>query len=201
MTKYAHHYSEEKQKSRDKIYNEVIAKKGRSLNVLTLPSTNFILERELVKIKGVNLTCVEKERSIYMGALNKSCTTEYYNNEVFEYLEYTDKVFDVIWLDLCCQLSLNVVRKFLYLIQSGKLSRDGVIALTVMATRENDANIIPHVFDCSTVEDFRRSGFPHLVSQHSAQYGRNVELKELYHYTSKPLPLNMNMYLFTSKNN
>jgi hypothetical protein len=202
MTKYANHNSKEKIRSRRKIYREVVRNvkyrnKLGKVNVLTLPSTNFALEKELVKLNNVDLVCVEKERDVYMYCMDKSVTKAYYLGDVFDYLslEYIP-VFDVIWLDLCAPLSFRIINDFISLIQGDKIASGATVALTVMATRENEWKELSKVYNCDSLEEFRDKVFPDTVIEFAKMSGKKCKLKEIFSYKTTTL---MKMYLFTIK--
>src|SRR6185437_3983400 len=111
--------SREKQRCRDYILHECVfspemRSKNKRLNILTLPSTNFLLENRLLKIGNVNgVYCLERDNSIYekqqmLFKDGKSDRLQLINSDCFDFLFSTQEKFDVLWLDLCGPLNINL---------------------------------------------------------------------------------------------
>ncbi len=197
-TRFSNHNSIEKRRSREKVYKVIQGNKKRPLNVLTLPSTNFLLEKRIAKLKGIELICVERDPVIYKQALSNSCASRYLSGDVFDWIHALQIKFDVLWLDLCSPLSMKLRNDIFYLIQSDKLSSNCFFAITLMAAREPQGSLLADIYNYPTMQQFREKGFSEIVISFAKSVGKDCKLVETYLYNSTGTP--MIMYSFTIKN-
>lgn len=196
-TLYANHNTPEKIKSRQKIYDIIASNTKRPLRVLTLPSTNFALEKQLMKLSGIDVECVEREYTIYKKALNNCCIDKYFLGDVFDHLA-SSSPYDIVWLDLCTPLTNKIINNVLYAIRGNKLLNNSLLAITIMAAREPEGVNLAKMYNCDSLEELRIQGFPKLLSCYSKSIGKSCILNDLYQYNSTGSP--MIMYSFTIKN-
>lgn len=210
---YIAHESNQKQIARKLVLKEAINlfKTKKNLTVFSLPSTNFYFETQLTSlIPNVQIECVEYDKTIFKECLNKAKEFPNLNLiclDAFEYLEkasdWADSTgksrYDLVWLDLCGFISHERVIKLAKLVQSNLLSKNGVFAVTFMASRERDQEFIEKLYNCS-LSTFRDKIFPALLVSAANLGSRRCELIQHFKYRNdneKAAP--MGLYIFKTK--
>lgn len=169
---------------------------------LTLPHNNFIFEQMLLNDfklgTKINLTCLEKDKNTYHEGLNvkPKNRVEYLNEDVFHYLNVTNRKYNFIWLDLCACLSKLLVIELQNVVDSAALGDDCLLCITVQKARERSGLKGYYKTLCS----YRNEGFPKSLGQSAANVNRSCELLEVYNYKSyNKVSAPMSIYVFQIK--
>src|SRR6185369_9999338 len=138
---------------RDYIYNKI--EKVNPTNCLTLPNLNFDLENKLSKISKVH--CLEIDKNIYKQQKKlASNNITIKNKEAFDYLKASKEKFGGLWLDFCGSLTPTIKNNLLWLVQSNKLEKEAIIAITLLRGRECYAQEIVSKLKLNYIEEWRR---------------------------------------------
>lgn len=201
---YKNHDSKNKSFSRSLIYN-LTNGNSRQLNIFTLPSTNFYLEKQLLSKPNVNLYCAERNKSIYRKQLNISKNIKIQGNstlalhygDAFQTLRQLNTSFDVIWLDLCSSLQSSIINNFLSLIQTGNLNLPAYVAITFVRGREVHVQSIVNAYGAKNIKDFRDNVFPNLISEFAKSVDRKSSIiyEQVYREEGRG-KAPMKMYIF-----
>lgn len=166
---YNNHYSAQKEYTRNIVYNLVRTyKRKEPLNVLTLPSTNFVLEEKLLELDNVKLTCTENDPIIHSAQKKHFLYREIKKSgdfrfkDAFTLVRESHSKFGVIWLDLCGGFGNTNLNNIFSLVQSNKLEKEAYVALTLMKGREKDSEKLHSFYGYKSMKKFRE-GFPDLV--------------------------------------
>lgn len=184
------HDAETKQIARQKVFDyykqlEITDRPARSL---TLPSTNFIFEKMIIEnIEWAHIDCIEKDFTIANSIYPKfvPAGVNYYYNDVFEVLKtpgYT-VTYDLIWLDLCSNLSNQTINKLLSTIQNCT-KKNSIFAVTIVGNREPDIKFTSKYYKSETPKEFREHDFPLLVNKLCTTAFIKPELLEIYKYSN-----------------
>lgn len=158
-----------------------LVKKSRCRRVLTLPFTNFILEKQLVDL-GVEVHCVERSSSTFeVGKKNKPTQVIYKHMDIFDYVRTAKQPFDYIWFDLCSNLSNNVLSQFLSII--GHPNVQGYASFTYTMNREYTGKEIAKFYDC-TLKELRNEIFIQKLTEFAHLAGKKLKLVHQYQYQS-----------------
>jgi hypothetical protein len=132
--------------------------------LLTLPANNFLFEHLVSsRYNGASIDCVEYDKAVYEKA-----KTHKLNKYNYEYLDVFDKAhanpgkYDLIWIDLCGNLSLSNMNNLISVIQN-TLKSHSILAFTFTAGREIGLNKIMEVYGCKEPKEFRFKFFPNLL--------------------------------------
>ena len=167
-----------KEEHRIKLSNYITDTIGIPKSMLTLSADNFLFESKFPEVK---ITSCELDKKTYRRAIkNKPNHVNLLNKDIF----LVKPSYDVIWLDLCINLSVRTINQVLSYFQESEAS---LISLTVQAQREHLSKYL-HIYGATSLEDFRVNSFPKLIY---AMTG--YKLVKLDRYRTH---INMSMYTF-----
>jgi len=180
---FIHTDSSVKEKHREKLKNYILDNVGIPESMLTLSADNFLFES---KFPEVQITSCEFDKQTYRNAIkNKPNNVNLINKDIF----YEKPSYEVIWLDLCINLSVKTINQLISYLQESKAS---LVSITVQAQREHLSKHL-HIYKADSIEDFRVNVFPRLIY---AMTG--YKLVKLDRYRTH---INMSMYTFKKPTN
>lgn len=200
---YVAHNSPAKEVARELVMKAIRPIGKRGLKIFSLPSTNFKFEQKVLSsYPTAQIDCVEFDRKIYQTCLIKSKDFSNLNiwcKDAFEYLENTKDQYDLIWLDLCGQISHSRAVKCAKVLESGRVKNGGIFAVTFMAKRELDGDLIRKIHNCDLYH-FRTHQFSNMLQVGASFSNRRCELIDVYNYkndNSKAAPMFLGIYKIT----
>lgn len=191
----------------EEIANKIDSYERARINIFTLPSTNFILEKELCKFLKVNLICAEKDTKVFKKQNSLNIFTELketqrislFNKDAFEVLRNPRHNYAVIWLDLCGGYNVSTINNILSLVQQRNLNKLCYVAITLMNKREQKAKEISKFYGYKTISQFR-DNFHRLVIDFAEMIdGRKCRLINSYSYNNSS-PMTMQIFEIKTKN-
>lgn len=194
---YNNHFSLNKQKCRDLVEEQVSNLKGE-VNVFTLPSTNFILEKQLLTKSGVKVYCAENDTWVYR-LQRKQDTSKLLNlkkGDAFDIIKKSKQKFNVIWLDLCSPLRHKTINSILSLVQSDNLAEECYLNITFACARESNYTRLISFYGATNLKQFRDKTFPNLVKQFSNSVDKQCKLVKTINYKEQGHAIPMKMLTF-----
>lgn len=167
------------QREKLKSYIEKIV--GNPKSMLTLSADNFLFESKFKRCKITS--CENNPRTYLKGLENKPKNVIYKQKNIFE----EEPKQDVVWLDLCVNLSVTTINELISYFQK---SKSKMIALTVQSQREHLSKNLSY-YGAKDLDDLRENVFPKLIKNMS-----NYKLVKIDKYRTN---LNMIMYTFKQK--
>lgn len=170
-----------------------LLKGKRSVQVLTLPGTEWIFERDLL-IQCQNdciIVGLENDKTVYQyGRLNMPPTeaTVYYFNmsdKKFFSKEKHPFGFDLIWLDYMGPFTRQRLEVFELACKNGYLKKDCIIALTFMCGREFKDIQEEYRKNCKVTDNFheaRKRVIPEMYVKVAQKYGYRATIKKVEIY-------------------
>lgn len=194
---FNNHFSDNKQKCRDLVAEQVSKLEGE-VNVFTLPSTNFILEKTLLKKPGVCLYGAENNLRVYKdqgkNTISKQMVLK--KGDGFDVIKKSKKRFDVVWMDLCSPLRHSVLNNILSLVQSNSLADSCYFNVTIACAREMNYQSLLSFYKAKNLKHFRDKIFPQLVKQFASSCGRECKLIKTINYKESGRAIPMKMLTF-----
>ncbi len=197
MTQYNNINTEGKDKSRLIIYNLVRNYKG-SKRVLSLPSTNFILENQLLEI-GATLDCYEREKSRFkiQKKVMKDNRVKLYNKNVLDV--DTQNKYCVIWLDLCCSISPRIINRLIEIVQKDIYEDKAYLSITLMGRREVQSQLLQDFYSTS-LGNIREEVLPELLTKFALMVNKDCKLINKHNYIGEGnAPMSMLTFKLTKK--
>lgn len=169
----------EKQKVREIIRDYIVNTVGTPKTMLTLPADNFIFESYFKK--KTKISSCENDIKTYRKALKKKPS-----NVTLKYKNIFDEKpsYDVIWLDLCINLSVKTINELISYFQKAEAK---IICVTLQSQREHLESSLSF-YGSSSIEEFRTKTFPNLIYKLTG-----YKLVKINKYRTK---LNMSTYTF-----
>jgi hypothetical protein len=179
---FVHKDHPEKQKVRENLKKYILKTVGTPKSMLTLSADNFIFESYFND--KTQITSCENNSKTYRRALKNKP-----DNITLKYKNIFDEkpLYEVIWLDLCVNLSVKTVNELISYFQR---SNAIIISVTLQSQREWLQPSLSF-YGCSSIEEFRITTFPNLIYALTG-----YKLTKLDKYRT-----NLNMSTYTFKKN
>ena len=206
---YNNHDSIYKVIHRVELIKDLIELGTKEPKVLSLPSTNFYFEEQLLdRIPNIQINCVEFHPEIYNNVIkskrykevNKKGFITYKSCDILDHLSFNPQHYDLIWLDLCCTISPELLYKLISIFQYS-LKKNSIIALTLSCSRESNIDNLRKFYKCESNEIFRFKKLPQLLIDFGKIKNNNIELLRTERYRSELNNHSTPMVMFTFKNN
>lgn len=200
---YKAHESTEKQVARDIVCNHFLSLKKGKVTCLSLPSTNFHFEKMLFGRSKSNLyiDCVERDQETFLEASKdpfvRNDKISLYRTDVFKFLDWTpNAAYDLIWLDLCAQMTVNLVQQVAKVVSSNKIHSKSFLAVTFMGCREHSDLL--RLFQTENHEEIRKNKFPEFIINAARMADRVCKLEALHRYKNDNIKAaTMYLYVFS----
>lgn len=140
--------SKEKQKIREVLASLLFS----GDKAFTLPSEEFLFEKEVLKEKNIEFYCAENNYEIYQRALTKAKKVgikDLFYTNAFDYLMQSGKKFNFIWLDLCSSFNHESFYKSLSICRE----QEGVFAVTFFLKRTRDLDMFEKIYGVKNTEE------------------------------------------------
>jgi len=199
MGKFINHKSQEKQKTREYILGQIPKLKKRKLRLLTLPADNFIFEQMVLKrYPNAVIDCMEIDHVLYRQIKDSlPCKVNYEFGDIFDKLQDNPNMYDVIWLDLCGNLSTNNLYNIISVVQNS-LKKKCIFAFTLSSNREQRGKIFTQLYNCPDINHFRFKVFPKILIKMGRIFHPYFSLKKILKYQNEGSKVPMSLYLFTN---
>lgn len=199
MGKFTQHNSQEKQKTRQYILDQIPKLKKRKPRLLTLPADNFIFEQMVLKrYPNAVIDCMEIDRVLYRQVKDQlPCKVNYECGDIFDKLQANPNTYDVIWLDLCGNLSTSNLYNIISAVQTS-LKKNCIFAFTLTSHREQRGKIFTQLYDCTDINHFRFSVFPKMLVNMGRMIHNKFSLQKIIKYQNNGTNIPMSLYLFTT---
>lgn len=184
MTKvFKDHYASPKQTTRDYLFDQLRYLRKYKPKLLTLPADNFIFERMVLKqYPFAKIDCREYDINIFNKAKSiapKQLKYEY--GDIFDKLHDCPNTYDLVWIDLCGNLSFSNINNLLSVVQN-TLKENSVLAFTFTAGRELNMSYILDVYSCKDPKEFRFVKFPQIIINAAKLSHSNFHLDNIIRY-------------------
>jgi hypothetical protein len=191
---FNHHCSMTKHQTREILLQEVKELNIPSPVVLSLPADNFFFEEMLhQELPGADIHCVEYNTKLYLQTLSKAPDYVYYKrSDVFDYASLHTQAFDVMWIDLCSNLTHGILNRVYMLVQN-HLKPNSLFALTVQAARDSIVSDFELLYPQYDKKHIRFQFIPKMITGFNKQL---VYSKALY-YSNGGCP--MIVYIFKTQ--
>lgn len=188
---FTHHCSETKHRTREILLQEVKDLNNPSPSVLSLPADNFFFEQMLYQeFPAADIHCVEYNTKLYLKSLSKAPDYVYYRRtDVFDYASLHSQTFDVLWIDLCSNLTYNILNRVYMLVQN-HLKPNSLFALTVQASRDEMISDLQIVYPQYDKKQIRFQVIPQMI----AAFNKQLVYKKALYYSNGGAP--MLVYIF-----
>lgn len=199
MGKFTQHDSQEKQKTRQYVLDQIPKLKKRKPRLLTLPADNFIFEKMVLKrYPNAIIDCMEIDRVLYRQVKdNLPCKVNYEFGDIFDKLQENPKTYDVIWLDLCGNLSTSNLYSLISAAQNS-IKKNCVFAFTLSSHREQRSKVFTELYNCTDMNHFRFKVFPKMLTKMARMFHPNFSLQKILRYQNEGCQVPMSLYLFTN---
>ena len=199
MGKFTQHASQEKHKTRKYILEQIPKLKKRKLRLLTLPADNFIFEKMVLKrYPNAIIDCMEIDRVLYRQVKdNLPCKVNYEFGDIFDKLQANPNTYDVIWLDLCGNLSTTNLYSLISVAQTS-IKKNCIFAFTLSSHREQRGQIFTELYNCTDIDQFRYKVFPDMLTKMARIFNPKFSLQKILRYQNEGCPIPMSLYLFTN---
>lgn len=198
MSTYKNHNSKAKHKSREllkRCIDRNIGDKGRIKNMATLPADNFIFEGMFNENKWA-IHCFEKNKEVWNRGIGKHVGQHYINRDIFTELRKNICSYDVIWLDLCGNLTPKTINSLIPVFQGNSTKKEAIVAITLAKGREVIGKY-KEFYGFKDLEDLRNKVFPKMLSDFAKQTGVKCKLLKLHSYKGEgKADMPMNLYIF-----
>lgn len=199
MGRFIQHDSQEKHKTRKYILDQIPKLKKRKPRLLTLPADNFIFEQMVLKrYPNAIIDCMEIDRVLYRQVKDKlPCNVNYEFGDIFDKLQANPNTYDVIWLDLCGNLSTTNLYSLISVAQTS-IKKNCIFAFTLSSHREQRGQIFTELYDCTDIDQFRYKVFPKMLTNMARMFHPNFSLQKILRYQNEGCSIPMSLYLFTN---
>lgn len=199
MGRFLYHESQEKHKTRKYVLEQIPALKKRKPKLLTLPADNFIFEQMVLsRYYHADIDCMEIDPDVYSRVKdNLPCNVRYEQGDVFDKLHDNPGKYDVIWLDLCGNLSTTTMNNLMSAVQTS-IKPNSVFAFTLSSKREQRSKDFLKLYKCKDLNHFRFKVFPSKLTQMARMFHPHFKLKDILKYTHEGTNSSMSLYLFTN---
>ena len=199
MGRFTKHNSSEKHKTREYILEQIPKLKKRKIRLLTLPADNFIFEQMVLKrYPSAEIDCMEIDRVLYRQVKdNLPCKVNYEFGDIFDKLQENPNKYDVIWLDLCGNLSTTNLYSLISSVQNS-LKKNCIFAFTLSSHREQRGKIFTQLYGCTDINHFRYKVFPKMLVKMARMFHPGFSLKKILRYQNDGSAVPMSLYLFTN---
>lgn len=197
MSIFKDHNSDEKQKTRELLLLKIPQLNKRKPRLLTLPSTNFIFEKMVLKrYPNAIIDCMEIDKNVYKQIKNNLLVKVNYEfGDIFDKLQNNPNTYDFIWLDLCGNLSFSNINNIISAVQTS-LKQHCIFAVTLSSIREQRTKLFVNLYDCKDGNTFRYKVFPKLVTSLGKMFHPKFKLNDLIKYKNGSDSIPMSLYLF-----
>lgn len=217
---FNNHFSIHKYYCRNKILDIVknypqrkakFSNKAQRIRVLTLPSTNFLLEEELLDLETVKLTCCERDADTFkkqkeiirnsniLKINDLSSNLRLINDDIFNILDNPFTPQDIVWADLCGPLQIRTINNFLSYIQTSDSTNDHYVAITFACKREQMAEVLLNFYETESLANFRDNYFIQLVKDFAEMANKTCEVTEQYKYRDTATPMQFIIFKLKTK--
>ena len=199
MGRFTQHNSLEKQKTRQYVLDQIPKLKKRKPRLLTLPADNFIFEQMVLKrYPNAIIDCMEIDRVLYRQVKdNLPCKVNYEFGDIFDKLQENPNMYDVIWLDLCGNLSTTNLYSIISAVQNS-LKKNCVFAFTLSSHREQRGKVFTQLHGCANINHFRYEVFPKMLVKMGRIIHPNFSLQNILKYQNEGTQIPMSLYLLTN---
>lgn len=199
MGKFVNHASHEKHKTREYILSQIPTLKKRKPRLLTLPADNFIFEQMVLnRYPNADIDCMEIDRVLYRQVKdNLPCKVNYEFGDIFDKLQANPKTYDIIWLDLCGNLSTSNLYNLISAVQNS-LKTKCIFAFTLTSHREQRGKVFTQLYDCTDINHFRFKVFPKMLLKMGRMIHPHFSLRKIIKYQNDGSAVPMSLYLFTN---
>lgn len=176
---------------------------SKSIKALTLPESNFIFERLLMRDPDigskVQLECFEFKADTYSRGLSNipGGRINYTKADAFSYLASTKSKFNFIWLDMCSSMSKKLEDRLKEVMTGPAIAENCLFCFTVSRARQYDPMYLKGKF--GTIGEYMKKGLPMRLKLVSTSVNRTCNLLDVYEYKSSVNP--MSIYVFHIKSN
>jgi hypothetical protein len=189
-----------KDRARNKVHKSFKTNKKSPL-LLSMPANNFYFESKFREnYPNAIIDTVEREQNTYKEGLKsaKAIKTNHINSDIFNYLRNSDKKYDIIWLDMCGKLTLELMNNMIPIVQGKYTNKNALIALTIYAQRECKLSQLREFYNFTDLKQFREILFIKHLKSFAKMNKVKLEFKKLFKYNSdKGSP--MHLYILTLK--
>ncbi len=151
--------------------------------------------------QDIHIDCVERDNETYLEAsrdpILKNKNIVIYRNDVFKFLDrFPNREYDVIWLDLCAQMTINLIQQVGKIVMSNRIANKSYLAVTFMGSREH--NDILELFQTDEHEIIRTKLFPEYVINSAISANRVCKLVACHKYKNDTyMAAPMRLYVFS----
>lgn len=195
---YRNQNSSIKQDTRQNVLEYLKPLRKTKPRVLSLPHKDFLFEKMVKnRYKHAVIDCVENNIEIYTEVSKKEIPVDSYNyKDIFNELRDNSQKYDLVWLDLCCTLKIEIFNNIIDVVQN-HLKKNSVLAITLTAARERRTSLLSDIYGVD-LKTFRVKTLPNLITEYAKQVHPNFRLDRIISYKgetyAKSLP--MNLYIF-----
>lgn len=175
---FLHKNHPEKNKQREILANYIRKTIGTPKSMLTLPADNFLFESYFPTVKTI--ACEIDDLTYSRAIKRKPFNVTLKNKDIFQ----EKPSYEVIWLDLCINLSVKTINQVISYLQESEAT---VVGLTFQAQREHLVKDLSF-YGASNIDEFREKTFPNLIYALTG-----YKLVKLSKYRTD---VNMIMYIF-----
>jgi len=188
-----------KHATREYLYNQLPELHKYKPKLLTLPASNFIFESMVLnQYPYASVDCMEYNQDLY----NTVCEVvdehkvNYQYGDIFDKLHANPYAYDMVWIDLCGNLSPYNINNLISVIQN-TLKDKSILAFTFSANREIKLSQLLHLYKCTSLKEFRFDYFPKLLVRMGKIVHPDFKLDNLIQYkNTKGAGAPMCMYVF-----
>jgi hypothetical protein len=197
MSVFTSHNSVEKQKTRDYLINMIPMLNKRKPKLLTLPADNFIFEKQVLKhYKHAKIDCMELDHTLYNKVKNQLPVADvnYEYGDIFDKLASNPQQYDLVWIDLCGNLSLNNLNNLVSAAQCF-LKEKSIFAFTLTVAREQRSAVYADVYQTSGKE-LRFDFLPKFLTEMARLTCPKFSLHKIMPYKNSTQSVPMSLYVF-----
>jgi hypothetical protein len=199
MARFNQHYSEKKHKTRQYVFDQISTLNKRKIRILSLPANNFIFEKMVLeKYPDAIIDCMEINQSLFVEVKNDvPCKINYEFGDIFDKLQANPNTYDVVWLDLCGNLSVSNLNNLISAAQT-TIKKKSIFAFTLSSSREQKSKVFTELYNCANMDNFRYKVFPKMLTKMTKIVHPNFTLQKILKYRNKGSRVPMSLYLFTN---
>lgn len=197
MGVFTSHNSVEKQKTRDYLIKMIPSLNKRKPKLLTLPADNFLFEKQVLKqYKHAHIDCMELDRTLYNRMQNNLPLKDvhYEHGDIFDKLASNPQEYDLVWIDLCGNLSLNNLNNLVSAAQCS-LKQKSIFAFTLTVAREQRSHIYADLYHASG-NGLRFDFLPKFLTEMARIVHPKFGLDKIIPYKNSIVSTPMSLYVF-----
>ena len=201
MSTYNNQESKLKDKARYKIHNSFKFDHD-SPSIFSMPANNFYFEKQCRdRYPNARIDTVEGDYNVYKQGrkIAKTINANHKYNNVFTHLAKSKEKYDLIWLDLCGNLTPSLITNLIPIVQGRNTKDNALIAITLAGRRENKIPRLKEFYEFESLKEFREIQFIDNLKSFAKMNKVSLKYKKLFQYQSdNGMP--MNLYILTLKN-